>query len=248
MKKEDFMKTFVHASIVALLVSVSIVNAAPPAVWAPTANSTFEIKSQGSYYFSVMLDGHYYPNPVKRFSMSAMTAGLHHVDLYAAGQQGHAGAQRLIYSGDVYIESGSLVTGILDNAGRFFIKSVKSIPAYVPEYQPYNPPAPYPTCGTPAPVILPMAPQNFAQLLDVIEDQWFESSRLQVAKQALSTNWFTAAQVAEMMHAMSFEDSRLELAKAAYFKTVDQGNYFLVNKEFWFSSSVDELNRYISGF
>jgi hypothetical protein len=92
-----------------------------------------------------------------------------------------------------------------------------------------------------------MAPNYFTQLLDVIEDQWFESSRLQVAQQAIGTNWFTAAQVADMMHAMSFEDSRLELAKAAFAKTVDPGNYFLVNKEFWFSSSVDELNRYLAG-
>ena len=46
---------------------------------------------------------------------------------------------------------------------------------------------------------------------------------------------------------MSFEDTRLELAKAAYYKTVDTENYFIVNKEFWFSSSVDELSRYLSG-
>lgn len=243
------MKTIVHKLLIAILVPFSIASANPPAGWVPVANSTLEIKSQGSYYFSVQLDGRCYPNPVKRFSMATMTAGLHHVDLFAAGQQGHAGAQKLIYSGDIYIDANSLVTGVLDNAGRFYIKSVKSIPVYVPEPQTYYPPNTYPTCGTPPlpPKPLPMAGYSFTQLMDVIEDQWFESGRLQIAKQALNSNWFTANQVAEMMHAMSFEDTRLELAKAAYYKTVDTENYFIVNKEFWFSSSVDELSRYLSG-
>ncbi|MBP9189721.1 MAG: DUF4476 domain-containing protein, partial [Chitinophagales bacterium] len=85
----------------------------------------------------------------------------------------------------------------------------------------------------------------FKQLLDVIEDQWYDDSKLQVAQQALQSNWFTTAQVARMMNTMWYEDTKLELAKSAYSKVLDKSDYYLVNKEFWYSSSVESLSKYI---
>ena len=42
----------------------------------------------------------------------------------------------------------------------------------------------------------------------------------------------------------TFENNRLEIAKYAYGKTVDKGNYFVVNDVFTFNSK-EKLNEYI---
>lgn len=246
------MKTIVHTLIVSLLVHSSVQAGHPPAAWttgAPYATSTFEIRSQGSMYFSVAVDGRYFPNPVKRFSLGSVTPGMHHVEIFADVKvHGQYTQLTSIYKGNVYIEPGALVTGVVDNMGRFYVKSVKQLPAYSSEppapYYPYQEPQCYPA---PAPKPLPMSSQSFRQLMDVLDDQWFESGKLQVAEQAISTNWFTADQVLDMMEVMSFEESRLDIARSAYVKTIDRERYFIVNKGFWFSSSVDALNLYIAG-
>jgi len=98
------------------------------------------------------------------------------------------------------------------------------------------------------PVIVGMHPNAFGQLLDVVEQQSFDSDRLRIAKQAVRSNGASAAQVRELMQLLSFESSKLELAKFSYTFVADPGNYFVVNDVFWFSSSVRELDNYISQF
>lgn len=223
----------------------------PPAAW-PTGNvqalSTLEIKAQGQLYFSVSVDGRLYPNPVKHFSLASMQPGMHRVEIFTDVRQGYQMHRQRIYAGDVHIEAGALVTAIIDQMGRFYVKSVKFLPAYTsPIYEPYPayPQYPaYPTCAIPAP--MPMQSQAFNQLLSVIDNQWFESGKLQVAQQALSANYFTSMQVVEMMERFWFEETKLQLAKEAYVKVVDPQSYFIVNDVFWFSSSVDELNQYLA--
>lgn len=91
-----------------------------------------------------------------------------------------------------------------------------------------------------------MNPNDFAQLKSSIAGRSFDSSKLQMAKQAVSMNYLSAAQVAELVGMMTFESSKLELAKFAYTYTVDRGNYYKVNDEFTFESSIRELGDYIS--
>jgi hypothetical protein len=55
----------------------------------------------------------------------------------------------------------------------------------------------------------------------------------------------TSAQITDIMRLFSFESSRLEIAKFAYNYVVDPQRYFMVNNAFSFSSSVDDLNRFI---
>lgn len=91
-----------------------------------------------------------------------------------------------------------------------------------------------------------MNPADFSQLKQTIDNAGFESTRMKIFKQALNYNYFTTAQVRELMDLFWFENSKLEVAKAAYPKTLDQNNYYLVNNEFSFSSSVNELGQYIA--
>jgi hypothetical protein len=97
------------------------------------------------------------------------------------------------------------------------------------------------------PVVCPSltSASDFGFMLQEISRQHFDSSRLQVAKQVISTNRLTSAQITDIMRLFSFESSRLDIAKFAYNYVVDPQRYFMVNNAFSFSSSVDDLNRYI---
>ncbi len=99
-----------------------------------------------------------------------------------------------------------------------------------------------PVC--PMPVCIEHA--AFLQLKKMMSASDFDNSRFVIAQQALSYNYFTAAQVADLSRMFSFESSRLEFAKLAFGKTIDKQNYFMVSEAFTFPSSVGELNEYIA--
>jgi hypothetical protein len=91
----------------------------------------------------------------------------------------------------------------------------------------------------------PMSPQDFSGVKQSIASKSFDDSRLQIAKQVLSTNCLLSSQVRDIMTLFSFEDTKLQFAKYAYGYTYDLGNYYKLNDAFTFESSIDELNTYI---
>lgn len=93
----------------------------------------------------------------------------------------------------------------------------------------------------------PMNQGAFGQFLNQLSSQSFESTKLTLARQVLGSNWFTSEQIRQMMTQMTFEDSKVEIARLGYNRVLDPQNYFTVNSAFTFSSSVDELNRYLFG-
>jgi hypothetical protein len=92
----------------------------------------------------------------------------------------------------------------------------------------------------------PMDQGTFNNAMNTINNQTFEENKLQIARQVIGSNCITSAQVAQIMAGFTFEESKLDFAKFAYGRTFDIGNYFVVNNAFEFSSSVDELNAFIS--
>lgn len=90
--------------------------------------------------------------------------------------------------------------------------------------------------------------RDFNDLKKVINDRWFESTKMDFAKTAIDENYFTIDQVRELLELFTFESSKLELAKLAYTKTVNNKKYFKLYDVFWFESSVTELNDYIKSF
>ncbi|MBL0095790.1 MAG: DUF4476 domain-containing protein [Bacteroidetes bacterium] len=162
----------------------------------------------------------------------------------------------LLYSGFIDVPASSEVRAMVTRQRGLRINEIIPLftpPAPVPPY--YNPyPAPYPApyplpapgpCGTPA------APQcindaDFNALLNTIDNQSFESTRMTLSKQAIRQHGvINSRQVAELMNLMSFESSKLELAKYAYQYTIDPQNYFQLFNAFSFDSSVRELSEYI---
>ncbi|NNM15204.1 MAG: DUF4476 domain-containing protein [Bacteroidia bacterium] len=90
-----------------------------------------------------------------------------------------------------------------------------------------------------------MDAQQFGMFKQTLKNQSFESTRLRMAKQVISQNYFTTVQVSELMRLFNFDSKRLELAKHAYGRTIDKENYYSVSNMLSFNSSIDELMRFI---
>jgi hypothetical protein len=90
-----------------------------------------------------------------------------------------------------------------------------------------------------------MRSSDFTQAKETIRKEWFENTRLTIAKQIIDRNSFTSQQVKELVLLFTFENNRLDIAKYAYGKTVDKGNYFIINDAFTFSNNKETLSRYI---
>ena len=89
---------------------------------------------------------------------------------------------------------------------------------------------------------------SFDQFKQSLKRESFDDTRQNLAKQGIAVNYFTVAQVRELVNLFTFESNKLEIAKYAYTYTVDKGNYFMVSDSFTFSSSKDELAKYIQKF
>lgn len=116
-------------------------------------------------------------------------------------------------------------------------------PAPVPQPRPNPSPKPKPTPSG----CFAMNEGDFQSALASIKKQSFNDTKMQVAKQITSSNCLTCSQIKEVMKLFSFESTKLDYAKYAYDFAYDKGNYYQINDGFSFSSSVDELSKYISG-
>ena len=90
-----------------------------------------------------------------------------------------------------------------------------------------------------------MSDADFNQAKETLRKEWFENTRVSTARQIIDRNYFTSRQVKDLMLLFTFENNRLDIAKYAYNKTVDKGNYFIVNDVLSMAGNKDELNRFI---
>jgi hypothetical protein len=90
-----------------------------------------------------------------------------------------------------------------------------------------------------------MSDAAFNQAKESLRKEWFENTRVSTAKQIIDRNYFTSRQVRDLMLLFTFENNRLDIAKYAYSKTVDKGNYFIVNDAFTMNNNKEELSRFI---
>jgi hypothetical protein len=90
-----------------------------------------------------------------------------------------------------------------------------------------------------------MSDASFNQAKESLRKEWFENTRLSTAKQIIERNYFTSRQVKELVLLFTFENNRLDIAKYAYSKTIDKGNYFMINDCLSMSKNKEELNNFI---
>ncbi|MBK7856035.1 MAG: DUF4476 domain-containing protein [Bacteroidetes bacterium] len=214
-------------------------------------NSSLTVRATDHTIISVAVNQQWIGAPGTTITVDNLTPGNHWISI--ARYHGFYGQSMVVFSGYVFIPEMSEVRSVLTRANRLKVAEIIPIApqpvcynddyGYDPNYTYSNGYGHQTNYGYNAPIII--SQNDFGMLRNSIASKSFESTKLEIAKQALQRYNFNTQQVAEMMRLFTFESSKLEFAKAAYNKTVDKNRYFLINDEFTFSSSISELNRYI---
>ncbi|MES2557898.1 MAG: DUF4476 domain-containing protein [Bacteroidota bacterium] len=87
----------------------------------------------------------------------------------------------------------------------------------------------------------------FLQLIGMLEDESFDSNRMDMAKSYADKTKLSAQQIANINKTFDYDSSKLDWAKYAYDKCYDPQNYFLLKSTFDFSSSYSALEDHIAG-
>lgn len=159
---------------------------------------------------------------------------------YGSGSQGGFNSMRLIYESRIYVKPNYHVDILINRFGKALVDERRLGVYYNPtdddESNQWNKDDQYQQA---------MDGGTFEQLKQTIRNESFDATRLAIAKQAVGQQYVTSAQVKELVQLFSFEDSKLDLAKHCYRRTLDKHNYFTINDAFSFSSSKEELARFI---
>jgi len=100
----------------------------------------------------------------------------------------------------------------------------------------------YPPDYGPAPC---MHQVDFTRALSTIQRETYENNKMTIAKQITSSNILCVIQIAQICNLFTYENSKLDFAKFAYPYCSDKNNYYLINDVFTYSSSKEELNKFI---
>lgn len=225
------------------------------------ASTRLHIASYDNAPIVVYINGVEYGPFSNRHKLSGIAPGVHNLRVVALYTNPYStfNTQHVIYNGPVnlpfghevhatvnpynYLEIGPMIAMGPEpvNIGGGLHCGLPGTPVGKPVVgYPVNNPVPQP------PVIYPMHDGEFASLMNVIRNRPFDSTRRQLAAQAINSNYFTSGQILQMLQLFSFESSRLDIAKLAYTRTVDPERYYIVFDAFSFDSSVRHLSDYMA--
>ena len=237
--------------------------------------SDLTVKMWDNSTFSISLDHEHFTR-TRNFSLKNITPGNHYVKIIKKKRQhnGHGIFVRsVVYEGNVNIPSRRNVHMKVDGRNRLSFKFFKKpnrhshhSSGYGSQYGSYN--GGNSSCGSTntygdgfygnnhnddfyghnngGHYSMVMGNQQFNQLLRVVKRESFDDAKVNIAKQALAMNHLSVNQITILMDQLTFDNAKLDFSKAAYNKTVDKENYFLVSSKFTFSRSANKLNDYIA--
>lgn len=214
------------------------------------AQSKLTISASGNAEIRVMVDGIKYTSNGRDIVISNLKNGNHTVKIFRAGNErnryngnNRSNGYQLVYSNNLFVKPQYHVDITINRFGKAFVDEQMISGGYNDDDDDWgvdNNDQYYERSSKRA-----MDNNAFLQLKKSIANESYESTKLKVAKQFVSVNYFNATQVKELLALFSYEDSKLELAKYAYDYTVNKGNYFMVNEAFSYSSSKESLMDYI---
>lgn len=232
--KHNNMKKII--TIVALLAASSISKA-------NHLSSILSIRNFDGAFISVTLDQSCLTEPSRQFVLNDVDPGNHYLQVKRFIFHPVHPRYQTIYRGYVFVSQSANIDAIITHSHQFKIIGISPLftepvvfeaPYYQQVQNNYQP------CN------YAVSNYDLNLMIKNIERRSFESTKMQLAKQFIDNNYFSSRQIAEMLHVLTFESSKLELAKYAFRRTVDRNNYFVVNDEFTFESSISELSDYIS--
>ena len=93
----------------------------------------------------------------------------------------------------------------------------------------------------------PMGDYQFSQLLQTVNSQYSQSAKYSTISGSLnnSANYFTTAQIRQLLSVISSETDRLALAKQSYLRVSDPANFTTLYDLFYNQSYRNDLNNYV---
>jgi len=188
--------------------------------------------------FKVEVDGRRFNMKDNSVTLSNLSEGNHNVRIFRVKRNGNGRKQELIYATSVFLRRGFHLDITVNRFGKALVdeRKIDRYDDWFDEgYDDYYE-------DEFADV---MTAQEFQQVKQSISKEWLESNKLSSAKFIIDKNFLSTIQVRELMILFSFEKNKLELAKYAYRKTVDKHNYYQVSEQLSFSSSREELAKFM---
>jgi len=106
---------------------------------------------------------------------------------------------------------------------------------------------PNPNTVTPAAPVCTVSVAEQKEVVDALSKISFSNPKVTLAKQVIaSKKCFTTNQIMEILNLFVYEQDKLNMAKYAYAFCIDKGNYFKVNGLFSYSSSKEDLSKFVS--
>jgi hypothetical protein len=234
------------------------------------ANGMAELNLRTNYNFPlrVVLDGQVVAMHLKNVPIKNISAGYHNIQVFNLLQSHNSYNEEPLFIGKIFLPA-QTVTNALVNYNQFIIEEQFALcapqnnnygqyyytkpvtwatpqPAVNHSNRPQHHTRPPVVVCEPVVTIYAMPANQFVLLKQAIENQWFSDGKMQVFQQAAANNYFTAAQVNDLINLFSYSNDKLEVAKQAYVKTIDKENYFMVYESLHWSDSKNALHQYIA--
>jgi hypothetical protein len=91
----------------------------------------------------------------------------------------------------------------------------------------------------------PMNSASYDKMKQSVESKPFSDTKMSTAKVATKNACLSAAQIKGICSLFSMDDDKLTYAKFAYDYCMDKANYYQVSEAFSFSSTTDDLNKFL---
>ena len=207
----------------------------------PTASLT--IKSVERSPIVVFVDGKCFDIGSNSIMISNLEPTYHDVKVY---QQAFNGSVELygkdcdvVFNSSVLLKPRTSLLIAIDDCGAITMNETRTrMPQIGDTWQPRKYDYPFNTGNIYAGEI---SNNEFDRILWAISKESFEVNKMISAEQIINSNYFTTAQLKQLLRLFNFERNRLQLAKLGYNKVVDQSNYYSLSDLFSYNSSRDEL-------
>lgn len=218
--------------------------------------SKMSISSNSNTILRVMVDGSRYKASNNSVLISNLQQGYHSVKVYqlvrnsrTASPYGNNSSYKLVYNANVYVKPQYHVDITINRFGKAFIDEQPMNAGYYDAADDddnwaddnWNNNNDYNSSRA-------MNIQLFDNFKQTLRSESFDNTRMNIAKQVINANYFTTAQIKEVVQLFSFENNKLDIARYAYKNTLDKNNYFSLTDCFSFSNNKDELIRYIQDY
>lgn len=219
------------------------------AMYAFPKQSTITVSSTGNTIFTVMIDGNRYKANNNYVTITNLTEGYHAVKIYQQKNGRKVNPfnnnLQLIYNTNLYVKSRYDIDIIVSRFGKVFIDEQVNTGNNNEDWSSYGNNWNQQDNNWDYNNYQVINTTDFENLKWAIRKEVFEDTKLSLAKQVVSTNYFSTDQIKQIVQLFVFEDNKLAIAKYAYKYTLDKNNYYTLLDAFVFSSNKSELLDFI---